>query len=172
MADLIRWEPTSLRQAMDSLFEDAFVRPSRFWPAARLEEPAVDMYQTDTDVVVKASMPGIKADDVEISLTGDMLSISGETCEEQEVKEENYFRREMRCGSFSRTLQVPVPVKADMAEAVFQDGVLTLSMPKVEEVKPKRVAVKAGKEESSPKKSAPKKKSATRAKKPKAEPKA
>ena len=173
MADLIRWEPTSLRQAMDSLFEDAFVRPTRFWPVARMEEPAVDMYQTDKEVVVKASMPGIKAEDVDISVTGDMLSISGETCEEQEVKEENYFRREMRCGSFSRTLQIPVPVKVEKAEAVFEDGVLKLTMPKVEEVKPKRVTVKAGQEAPKQKKAAPaRKKSAPKAKKPKAEPKA
>jgi len=172
MADLIRWEPTSLRQAMDSLFEDAFVRPARFWPVARLEEPAVDMYQTEKDVVVKASMPGIKADDVDISVTGDMLSINGETCEETEVNEENYFRREMKCGSFSRTLQIPVPVKVDKAEAVFEDGVLTLTMPKVEEVKPKRVSVKGAKAEASPEKAAPAKKRVPRAKKPKAAPKA
>jgi HSP20 family protein len=172
MADLIRWEPTSLRQAMDSLFEDAFVRPARFWPMARIEEPAVDMYQTEKEVVVKASMPGIKAEDVDISVTGDMLTISGETCEEKEVNEENYFRREMRCGSFNRSLQIPVPVKVEKAEAEFEDGVLTLTMPKVEEVKPKRVEVKSGKEAPSPKKAASAKRTAPKVKKPKVEPKA
>jgi HSP20 family protein len=172
MANLIRWEPmgiTSLRQAMDSLFEDAVVRPSRLWPAMRMEEPAVDMYQTDKDVVVKASMPGINADDVDISVTGDMLSISGETCEQQEVKEENYFRREMRCGTFSRTLQIPVAVNVDKSEAVFENGVLTLTMPKSEAAKPKKLAVTSGKAEGVAKKAAPKK-AASKAKKPKAEP--
>ncbi len=147
MADLVRSEPmglTSLRQAMDSLFEDAMVRPSRAWSALKLEEPAIDMYQTEKDVVVKASMPGIKAEDVDISVIGDMLSISGKTCEEQEVREEDYFRREMRCGTFSRSLQVPVAVNVDKAEAVFENGVLTLTMPKSEEAKPKRLSVKSG----------------------------
>jgi len=147
MANLVRWEPmglTSLRQAMDSLFEDAMVRPSRIWPSLKLDEPAVDMYQTEKDVVVRASMPGIKADDVDISVTGDMLTISGETCKEQEVKEDAYLRREMRCGTFSRSLQVPVAVNVDKAEAVFENGVLTLTMPKSEEAKAKRLSVKSG----------------------------
>ena len=130
------------------------------------------MYQTDTEVVVKASMPGINAEDVDISVTGDILSITGETCEEKEVKEENYFRREMRCGFFSRTLQVPVPVKVDKAEAVFANGILTLTMPKVEEVKPKWVSVKSGEEPPASKRATSAKKSAPRAKKPRTEPKA
>jgi len=148
MADLIRWEPmgiTSLRHAMDRLFEDSFVRPSGLLPALRAEAPAVDMYQTDKDVVVKASLPGMKAEDVDISVTGDMLTLKGEYREEQEVNEENYFRKEMRFGSFVRSLEIPVPVKVDKAEAVFEDGVLTLTMPKTEAVKPKAIKVKSGK---------------------------
>jgi HSP20 family protein len=77
MADLIRWEPmgvTSLRQAMDRLFEDSFVRSSGLLPGLRVESPAIDMYQTDKDVVVKASLPGMKAEDVDISVTGDVRS--------------------------------------------------------------------------------------------------
>ena len=146
MADLIRWEPmgiTSLRHAMDRLFEDSFVRPSGLLPALRAEAPAVDMYQTDKDVVVKASLPGMKAEDVDISVTGDMLTLKGEYREEQEVNEEKYFRKEMRFGSFVRSLEIPVPVKVDKAEAVFEDGVLTLTMPKIEAVKPRQVKVKS-----------------------------
>jgi len=145
MTDLIRWEPmgiTSLRQAMDHLFEDSFVRPSGLFPGLRAESPAIDMYQTEKDVVVKASLPGMKADDVDISVTGDVLTIKGEHREEQEVKEENYFRKEMRFGSFSRSLEIPVPVKVDKAEALFVDGVLTLTLPKTEAVQPKTIKVK------------------------------
>ncbi len=148
MADIIRWEPmgiTSLRQAMDRLFEDSFVRPSGLFPALRAETPAVDMYQTEKEVVVKASLPGMKGEDVDISVTGDMLTIKGEHKEEQEIKEEDYFRKEMRYGSFVRSLQIPVPVKVDKAEAVFEEGVLTLTMPKTEAVQPKAIKVKAGK---------------------------
>jgi len=148
MADLIRWEPmgiTSLRHAMDRLFEDSFVRSGGLLPGLRAEAPAIDMYQTDKDVVVKASLPGMKAEDVEISVTGDVLTMKGEYREEQEVNEENYFRKEMRFGSFVRSLEIPVPVKVDKAEAVFEDGVLTLTMPKTEAVKPKAIKVKASK---------------------------
>ncbi|MCK9357603.1 MAG: Hsp20/alpha crystallin family protein [Dehalococcoidia bacterium] len=148
MTDLIRWEPmgmTSLRQAMDHLFEDSFVRPSGLFSALRAESPAVDMFQTDKDVVVKASLPGMKADDVDISVTGDVLTIKGEHREEQEIKEENYFRKEMRFGSFARSLEIPVPVKVDKAEATFENGVLTLTLPKTEAVQPKAIKVKAAK---------------------------
>ena len=102
------------------------------------------MYQTDKEVVVKASMPGMKAEDVDISVTGDLLTLKGEHREEREVEEENYFRKEMRFGSFVRTLEIPVPVKVDKAEAVFEDGVLTLMLPKTEAVQPKSIKVKAG----------------------------
>jgi len=148
MADLIRWEPmgtTSLRQAMDRLFEDSFVRSHGLIPGLRAESPAIDMYQTDNEVVVKASLPGMKAEDVEISVAGDMLTLKGEYREEQEVNEENYFRKEMHFGSFVRSLEIPVPVKVDKAEAVFEDGVLTLTMPKTEAVQPKPIKVKTAK---------------------------
>jgi len=135
----------SLRNAMDRLLEDSFIRPSRFWPELGNGELPLDLdiYQTDKEVVVKAAIPGVKPEEVDISLTGDILTIKGEHKEEQEVKEKNYLRKERRYGTFSRSLQVPVQVKSDKAEAVFENGVLTLTMPKVEEVKPKQIKVKA-----------------------------
>lgn len=145
MANITRWEPTgvtSLRDAMDRLFEDSVVRSSGLFPSLRAEQPAVDMYQTDTDVVVKASLPGMKSEDVDISVTGDVITLKGEHKEEHEMSEENYFRKEMRYGSFTRSLPIPVPVNVDKAEAEFQDGVLTVKMPKTEESKPKTVKVK------------------------------
>jgi len=146
--DLIRWDPfremTSLRDAMDRLFEESFIRPSRFWPD-RLErgELPIDMYQTANDVVVKASLPGVKPEEVDISISGDTLIIKGEHKEEQEVKQEDYFRKERYYGAFNRSLILPVQVKSDKAEAVFDNGILTLTLPKAEETKPKQIKVKA-----------------------------
>jgi len=148
--DLVRWDPfremTSLRDAMDRLFEDSFVRPSRFWPdqLGRGELP-VDMYQTANDVVVKASLPGIKPEEVDITISGDTLTIKGEQKEEQEIKQEDYLCRERYYGAFHRSLLLPVQVKSDKAEAVFENGILTLTLPKAEEVKPKQIKVRTSK---------------------------
>ena len=110
---------------------------------AGMEIPAVDMYQTDDAVVVKSAIPGIKPEDIDISITGDTLTIKGETRVEEEVNEENYIRRERRYGSFCRSLALPLPVVTDKAEAEFENGVLTLTLPKAEEVKPKAIKIKA-----------------------------
>jgi HSP20 family protein len=147
MTNLVRWEPfrdlVSLREAMDRLVEDSFVSPSRSWATtAGAGMLAVDVYQTDDDVVVKSAVPGVKPEDIDISLTGDTLTIKGESKFEEEVKEENFIRREMRYGSFARTVAVPVPVVADKAEAEFDNGVLTLTLPKAEEIKPKTIKIK------------------------------
>ena len=147
MANLVRWEPVrdliSLREAMDRLFEDSFVSPE----AGRLAPSdagslALDMYETDDAVVVKSAIPGVKPEDIDISIIGDVLTIKGETKFEEEVKDENFVRREMRYGSFARTVSVPVSVVADKAEAEFDNGVLTLTLPKAEETKPKTIKIK------------------------------
>jgi HSP20 family protein len=142
---MTRYEPgremMTLREAMDRLFDDAFMRPStlmgRDWQA-----PAVDMYQTDDEVIINAALPGIKPDDVQISVTGEVLTIKGETKHEEESKQKTYHMREQRWGSFERTIMLPTEVKADKAEASFEDGVLTIRLPKAEEVKPKTITVK------------------------------
>lgn len=105
--------------------------------------PAIDLYQTDDDVVVKASLPGIKADDVQISVTGDMITIKGETREKSEAKDKAYHIREQRWGAFERTIALPTAVVSDKAKAEFEDGVLTVTLPKAEEVKPRLITVKA-----------------------------
>jgi HSP20 family protein len=130
---------------MDRLFEDSFVHPSRLWLEQGSRELSLDLdiYQTDDDVVVKAAIPGTKPEEVDISITGDILTIKGEHKEEQEVKEEDYLRKERHYGSFNRSIQIPVSVESDKAEAVFEDGVLTLTLPKAEEEKPKQIKVKA-----------------------------
>jgi len=148
MTNLVRWEPfhdlISLREAMDRLFEESFVRPRAGWPTpVGAETLTVDMYETDDAVVVKMAIPGVKPEDLDVSVVGDTLTVKGETKAEEEVKEEHYIRRERRYGSFCRSLTIPIPVLPDEAEAGFENGVLTLTLPKAEEVKPKAIKVKA-----------------------------
>jgi HSP20 family protein len=144
---IVRWEPfsdlMSLREAMDRLFEESFIRPgSRLLTAAGASELALDMYETDNDLVITAALPGIKPEDVDITITGDALTIKGETKSETKVEKANYLRQERRYGAFARTVALPLPIQADKAEAKFKDGVLTLSIPKAEEAKPKSIKIK------------------------------
>jgi HSP20 family protein len=147
MSNLIRWDPfresMSLRTAMDRLFEDSLIRPEAWIVPSPLTDLAVDVYETKDDVVVKAALVGIKPEDAEITLTGNTLQIRGESKQENEVKAENYIRQERRYGSFSRTLTLPDGLKGDKAEATFENEMLTLRIPKSEEIKPKTIKVKA-----------------------------
>jgi HSP20 family protein len=145
MKSLARWEPfndlISLRDAMDRLFEESFVRSPKSLIPWKSSELDLDMYETDNEVVVKASIPGIKPEELDITITGDTLSIMGETKEENEVKRENYLYQERCYGSFSRSVALPEGLITDKAEASFENGVLTLHIPKAEEIKPKTVKV-------------------------------
>ena len=145
--NVIRWQPFSdmlaLRQAMDRLFDDSFVRPSRLTTAfGEGADMPVDMYQTDDSVVVKASVPGIKPEEVEVTITGDTLTIKGETRTEEEVKKDNYFRQEISYGAFHRSILLPSSLQTDKAEATFENGILTLTIPKAEETKPRQIKIK------------------------------
>ncbi len=145
MSNLTRWEPMremmTLREAMDRLFDDAFTRPLSFSGVST--SPAIDMYQTEDDVVVKAALPGLKVEDVDITVTGETLTLRGEYKQENEQKATNYHIREQRSGSFERSLLLPTDVKADKAKADFENGILTITMPIAEEVKPKSITIKA-----------------------------
>src|SRR5919109_281126 len=142
MSNLTRWEPMremmTLREAMDRLFDDAFTRLISLrdggWSA-----PAVDMFQTDDEIVVKAALPGFKADEVQINVTGDVLTIRGEMKHEEEKKDKSWHIREHRWGAFDRSIQLPTGVISDKARAEFDDGILTITLPKAEEVKPKTI---------------------------------
>jgi HSP20 family protein len=148
MADIMRWDPfreaLSLHDAMDRLFQESFVLPS-VWPSRREMAGTlpIDMYETDNEVVVKASIPGMDPKDASITVTGNVLNIKGETKQESEGERGTYHYRERRYGSFERSISLPTEVNADKAEATFEKGVLTLHLPKAEEVKPKQVTVKA-----------------------------
>ena len=145
---ITRWQPfaelVSLRQAMDRLFEDSFVSPTRLLTALAPDVGVpVDVYGTENEVVVRAALPGVKPEEVDISITGDTLTIKGETKAEEETKRENYLYRERRYGAFYRMVTLPSGLNTDQAEATFDNGVLTLTIPKSERVKPKVIKVKA-----------------------------
>jgi HSP20 family protein len=135
----------SLRDAMDRLFEESFVRPRGALSPMGLSELALDVYETENDVVINAAIPGIKPEDIDIAITGDTVSIKGELKQETKVEKANYYRQERRYGAFSRAVSLPVPISADKAEATFKDGVLTLTIPKAEEAKPKTIKIKTNK---------------------------
>jgi HSP20 family protein len=147
MSNLTRWEPAremmTLREAMDRLFDDAFTRPLSIRDGWSMATPAIDMYQTDNDVVVKASLPGIKAEEVQINVTGDILTLKGEVKQADEREDRSWHIREQRFGSFERSIVLPTDVKSDKAEAVFENGILTVTLPKADEVKPKTINIKA-----------------------------
>ncbi len=144
MSNLTRWEPMremmSLREAMDRLFDDAFTRPLSLGVASAM--PALDMYQTADEVVVRAALPGLKAEDVQISVTGDVLTLRGEFKQADEKKEATYHIREQRYGAFERSVMLPTDVQTDKARADFENGVLTITLPKAEAVKPRTITIK------------------------------
>ena len=146
--NIVRWDPfremVSLRDVMDRLVEDSVVRPGRALGLIGEEAyPALDVYQNPKELVVKASLPGVKPEDVDITISGDTLTVKGETKTDEEVKREDYIYQEHRYGSFSRTLVLPPDLRTDKADASFDQGILTLTIPRAEEVKPKTIKVKA-----------------------------
>lgn len=145
MSNLTRWDPfremMSLRNAMDRLMEGAFVGPQLNWLQPVSWDLALDVAETADEFLVKASLPGINPDDLEITYDANMLTIKGESKEEREEEQSRYHLRERRYGSFSRSVSLPSTVKADEIEATYEAGVLTLHLPKSEEAKPKRIAV-------------------------------
>jgi len=147
MSNLTRWEPAremlTLREAMDRLFDDAFTRPLSVRDGWTMASPAIDMYQTDNEVVVKASIPGLKAEDVQINVSGDVLTLKGEVKQEEERQDKAWHIREHRFGSFERSIALPTDVKSDKAEAMFENGILTITLPKADEVKPRTINIKA-----------------------------
>jgi HSP20 family protein len=145
MSNLIRWEPVremmTLREAMDQLFNDAFTRPVSMSGGSVI--PAIDVYQNNDAVVVKAALPGLKADDVQISVSADVLTLRGEFKREDEQKDTTYHIREQRYGSFERSIMLPSDVQTDKSKADFENGILTITLPKAESVKPKTISIKA-----------------------------
>ncbi len=144
---LTRWDPfqemLNLRRTVDRFFDN--VNPDRDWPSMQWGL-ALDVVENKDDFTVKASVPGINPDDLDVSYVDDTLTIKGEIKSDNEVKDEQYHMRERRYGSFARSITLPVKIKGDAIEANYQAGVLTLRLPKAEEVKPKRISIKVSDE--------------------------
>ena len=144
MASLMKWEPfeglASLRREMDRLFENFFDSgPQRVW--GRSIEPAVEVSDTQDTVLVKAQVPGMSKDNIQVNITEDMLTLKGEMKEEEKKDDKNYHRQEFRYGAFMRTIPLPSAVQADKATAQLKDGVLEISIPKSEKAKTKEIPV-------------------------------
>ncbi len=143
-----RWDPfremAELRATMDRLLNE-----TRQLPLMATEETIwmlpLDVSETEDAYIVKASIPGVDPDDIDITLTDNVLTIKAEIKEEKEVEEAKYHLRERRFGVFSRSITLPTAVDADKVEAVYEQGVLTLTIPKAEEVKPHKIEVRTHK---------------------------
>jgi HSP20 family protein len=133
----------TLREAMDELLEESFVQPGQRQTGQRQEQRLrlpLDVYATPEEIVIMSSLPGLTPDEVDITIDGDRLTIRGEL--RPPLENVDYLFQERAYGPFSRSLTLNVPVNTDQAEAVFENGVLTLTLPKAEESKPKTIEVK------------------------------
>lgn len=143
------WRPfeemLSLRDAMDRLFESSIVRPRAAGADLRLASIAVDMYETDEAIVIKSRAPGVHPDDLEITANEDSVTIKGHfggESEDEEAASRRWLRHELWSGDFRRVIPLHTRVRLDKIDATFEHGLLTLTIPKTEEVKPKSIAVK------------------------------
>mgnify|MGYP003573896616 CR=1 FL=1 len=146
MTRLVRWNPMqdmmSLRNEMNRLFEQAFEdMPLSQWQPSTNWGLAVDVSENDEAFVVTASVPGVNPDDIEITISDNVLTIKGEFKVDETVEDEKYHLRERRYGSFGRSLTLPVAVNAEDVDANYENGVLRLEVPKAEEVKPRRIQI-------------------------------
>jgi HSP20 family protein len=131
----------TLRQAMDRLFDDDVFRPMRW--SGTLDGPGLplDVTTTPDDLVVEASLPGIKPEDVDITVENGTLTITGKTAEERKSEDGSYLVQEIRRGSFSRSVTLPNGLEPDKASATFEHGMLTLRIPKAEQTKPRQIRI-------------------------------
>lgn len=144
MNTILRWEPfrnlSSLQEQVNQLFESNF--PSRGSESTLTAwAPAVDVYETENELVIKADLPDVSEKDLDVRVENNMLTIHGERKFEQRVKEENYLRMERSYGSFSRSFSLPNSVNTEAIKAEYKDGVLNITLPKRAESKPKQVKV-------------------------------
>ena len=135
---------------MERMMDDFFGKRSRPWRPQRwslpavlgISAPAVDLYEDKDDIVVKAELPGINKENIELNLTNNILTIKGEKKKGEEVKEENYYKCERSYSSFLRTLELPKGIHAEKVKAAFKNGILEVRLPKTEEAKKKEIKVK------------------------------
>ncbi len=135
-------ELVSLREAMDRLFEDSFIRPDVWSPLSGSLSVPVDLWEEKDAYHLRADVPGIRPDDIEIAVTHDTVTVSGELKTEMEKKDEGWLRQERRTGKFTRSFTLPVEIDANKVDATFENGVLHLTLPKSEAVRPKQIKVR------------------------------
>jgi HSP20 family protein len=140
-----RWDPfrevVSLRDAMNSLLQDSFVRPSHSVASGGGGALPLDVSETENEFVVHASLPGIKPEDVQITVHGDTVTIRSEHKGHEEKTGQQWLLRERRFGQFQRSIGLAAPINAEKAQAHFEHGVLTLTLPKAEEARPKQIKI-------------------------------
>ena len=144
MTNLFRWDPfTDLRQTMDQLFDQGFSRPWRMLQNPDYQAAAfpVEVWETDDAVEIKAALPGMRPEDVDITVANDVLTIKAEHPGETDDGQRNYHRREITYGSYTRSFSLPVSVDSDKAEANYEHGMLYLKLPKAESVRPKQIKI-------------------------------
>lgn len=144
MANVVRWDPIremlQLRRSMDRIMDESLMNGSNWDEPMRWALP-VDVIENNDAYLVKASLPGVNPDDINITYDNHVLTLNTEVQAEEEKKEERYLLRERRYGSFTRSITLPNQVDAGKIEASYNDGVLTLTLPKAEEVKPRRIQI-------------------------------
>lgn len=143
---VIRWDPfrelSTLQDRMNRLFDDAARGGGNGEPTSTTAwSPAVDIVETDTTIQVRAEVPGLSRDDIELSLENNVLTLKGERKFEKESKDENYHRIERSYGSFSRSFSVPSTVDEAGIKADYKEGVLTITLPKTQKAKPKQISI-------------------------------
>ncbi len=145
MAKLIRFDPLreleTLHHAMDDLFDNSFSDRRRMWSQS-MSMP-LDVVEHDDAYLIKASLPGINPDDLEVTFENNVLTIKGVISEQEETESARYHLRERRFGEFSRSVSLPTSIDDNGIEADYEAGVLTLRLPKSEEAKPKRISVRS-----------------------------
>ena len=146
MMNLVRWSPwremTTLQNRFNRMFDDPFFRIGKLDDDSMgMWNPKVDLYEKDDNFVIKAELPGVVKKDITIDLKDRILTLSGERSYDNDVKEENYYRRERSYGKFQRAFTLPADVDSDKIKAEFKDGVLQVEVPKPEEQKPKQVTI-------------------------------
>ena len=145
--NLVRWNPfnemVDLRNRMNRLFGDSLLPAFEGREDLSLSRwnPAVDIYEDDDAIVIKAELPGIDKDNITIDVKGRVLTLKGERNSENEVKEENFYRRERVYGKFERAFTLPAGIDPETVKADFKDGVLKIDLPKPEEEKPKQITI-------------------------------
>jgi HSP20 family protein len=159
MLDINRWDPfqemVSLRDAMNRLMEESFLLPSRMLGGGvqesgqlatrgtrQIGSPAVDIQEQGDTFIVRASLPGVRPEDVRVEAHGNQVTLNGQVSQEQETERGNYIVRERRVGQFYRSFTLPTDVNADQAEATFENGILTLRLPKSEMARARQIPIR------------------------------